>query len=105
MKQREYYTPYPPIESAYMFLVLFVGRKAVELGMKDLSDLVPGEWGVVFSVDKSSCLFRRFSDLGIIPGTKIKCITKSPLGDPVAYFVRGTLFSLRKEDAEKIALK
>ena len=73
--------------------------------MKVLSDLAPGEWGVVFSVDKSSCLFRRFSDLGIVSGTKIKCITKSPLGDPVAYFVRGALFSLRKEDASKISLE
>jgi len=73
--------------------------------MKLLSDLTPGEWGVVISVDKSSCLFQRFSDLGIIPQTKIKCITKSPLKDPVAYFVRGTMFSLRKEDADKIFLE
>lgn len=72
--------------------------------MKNLSVLLPGEQGVVVCVEQSN-LYRRFTDMGIIPGTKIKCVTKSPLGDPTAFLVRGTLLSLRKEDAVNIVLE
>ncbi|MFW5647459.1 MAG: FeoA family protein [Candidatus Alkaliphilus sp. MAG34] len=45
---------------------------------------------------------RRMLDLGIIPGTAIDVIRKSPLGDPVAYNIRGASIALRKEEAEQI---
>ena len=45
---------------------------------------------------------RRFSDLGIIKGTKLRPIFRSPLGDPTAYEIRKSIIVLRKEDAEKI---
>ena len=45
---------------------------------------------------------RRILDLGIIEGTKIKPVLKSPLGDPTAYEVRGSIISLREEDSKKI---
>ena len=73
--------------------------------MKTLSDLVPGEWGVVKYVDEHCSLCRRLTDMGIIPGTKIQCTIKSPMGDPVAYLVRGTVISLRKEDSTNIVLE
>lgn len=45
---------------------------------------------------------RRLLDLGFIPGTKVQCLYRSPLGDPTAYFVRGTVIALRQEDAGQI---
>lgn len=45
---------------------------------------------------------RRFLDLGIIKGTKIKPIFKSPLGDPIAYEIRKSIIAIREEDAKKI---
>ncbi|MCK9268476.1 MAG: ferrous iron transport protein A [Alkaliphilus sp.] len=45
---------------------------------------------------------RRMLDLGLIPGTIINVIRKSPLGDPVAYNIRGALIALRKEEAKQI---
>lgn len=48
---------------------------------------------------------RRIFDLGIIPGTEIKSLQKSPLGDPGAYFVRGTVIALRNMDARKIIVE
>ena len=48
---------------------------------------------------------RRILDLGIIPGTKIKSLQKSPLGDPGAYFIRGAVIALRNEDARKIIVE
>lgn len=45
---------------------------------------------------------RRFLDLGILPGTKIKAEMISPSGDPTAYRIRGALIGLRKEQADLI---
>ena len=45
---------------------------------------------------------RRFLDLGIIKGTKIKPIFRSPFGDPTAYEIRKSIIALREEDSEKI---
>lgn len=47
-------------------------------------------------------LRRRMLDLGIIPGTRISVIRKSPLGDPVAYEIRETLIALRSEETDLI---
>ncbi|WP_294349438.1 FeoA family protein [uncultured Clostridium sp.] len=47
-------------------------------------------------------LRRRFFDLGIIEGTKIEVLYKSPFGDPVAYLIRGAVIAIRKEDGERI---
>lgn len=48
---------------------------------------------------------RRILDLGIINGTKIKPVLRSPLGDPRAYEVRGMLLSLREEDCKRIIVE
>lgn len=45
---------------------------------------------------------RRLLDLGFITGTEVQCLYRSPMGDPTAYFVRGTVIALRQEDAEQI---
>ncbi|HEY0866244.1 MAG TPA: FeoA family protein [Fimbriimonas sp.] len=45
---------------------------------------------------------RRLLDMGLAPGTVVEGRLRSPLGDPVAYQVRGTLVSLRRRQAEMI---
>ena len=47
----------------------------------------------------------RLTDLGLVPGTKVTCIARSPAGDPRAYLIRGTLIALRKADADGICLE
>lgn len=44
-------------------------------------------------------------DLGIINGTIIKPVFKSPSGDPTAFEIRGTLIAIRKEDTSLIYVK
>lgn len=56
-------------------------------------------------IDCSGNVKRRILDLGMIEGTKIKPVFKSPLGDPTAYEVRGTLISLREEESKKIKIR
>ncbi|WP_245755416.1 FeoA family protein [Actinopolyspora alba] len=45
---------------------------------------------------------RRLMDLGMLPGTRIHIDRVSPLGDPTAYLVRGSVIALRREQARGI---
>ena len=48
---------------------------------------------------------RRFYDLGICEGAHIRCIGKSPFGDPLLFLVRGKMIAIRGNDARLIAIK
>jgi len=48
---------------------------------------------------------RRILDLGLIKGTKVQAINKSPSGDPVAYSFRGAVIALRSEEASGIIVE
>jgi ferrous iron transport protein A len=45
---------------------------------------------------------RRMLDLGIIKGTEIEPLYKSPSGNPVAYLIRGAVIALRSDVSSKI---
>ncbi len=45
---------------------------------------------------------RRLLDLGIIDGTEIEPLYKSPFGNPVAYLIRGTVIALRNDVSQSI---
>jgi Fe2+ transport system protein FeoA len=64
-----------------------------------LDRLSEGESGVLYASDERCALHGRLTDLGWIPGTPIRCVRVSPLGDPVAYMVRGSVIALRRADA------
>ena len=70
------------------------------MDIKTLAELLPGETGIV-TKDAGG----RLCDLGVIEGTKIACLIKSPLGDPVAYAIRGAVFAFRKNDAKHIHIQ
>jgi len=72
--------------------------------MSSLSHMKEGEHAVVQDLTAVGPIRRRLQDLGIIPGTKIECVQKSPLGDPVAYMVRGAVIALRREDADTVRI-
>lgn len=65
-------------------------------------ELKPGEFARVLSLDAEGITRRRLLDLGLIPGTQIYTIRRSPLGDPVLYLIRGAMIALRKEEAKSI---
>lgn len=64
-----------------------------------LASLQPGERAVVVRVEVGGGVGRRLLDLGFIPGTPVRVIRRAPLGDPVAYEVRGTRICLRDREA------
>ncbi|MBE6787213.1 MAG: ferrous iron transport protein A [Ruminococcaceae bacterium] len=48
---------------------------------------------------------RRLLDLGLISGTKVKCVEVSPFGDPKAFSIRGAVIALRKSECKQILIK
>ena len=72
--------------------------------MCKLNDISPGKTAVVTSVDVLGSMRRRLQDIGLIPGTKVRCVGKSPMGDPTAFLIRGAVIALRSEDCQKISV-
>ena len=70
-----------------------------------LSDLPMNTVCNVIGLDCAGIIRRRLLDLGIVNGTKITSLFKSPSGDPVAFDIRGSTIALRKEDSCKIKIK
>ncbi|OPJ54787.1 FeoA family protein [Alkalithermobacter paradoxus] len=70
-----------------------------------LSELPIGERAQVLNLLSLGSSRRRMLDLGITQGTIIKALRKSPLGDPVAYDIRGAVIALRSEESSKILVK
>lgn len=71
----------------------------------NLSELPLNAVGIVDKLNCNENIRRRMLDLGLIKGTKIMPVFKSPSGDPVAYEIRKTLIAIRKEDSKHIILK
>jgi len=72
---------------------------------KRLSELEPGERGVVVRIEGSSATRRRIMDMGIVRGAEIRVVRRAPLGDPVEFEIRDYDLSLRRRDAENVYIK
>ena len=58
-----------------------------------LNDIAPGERARVVSQSTCGALRRRLLDMGLIAGTEVECVGKSPAGDPRAYLIRGAVIA------------
>jgi ferrous iron transport protein A len=67
-----------------------------------LDMLVPGQCGTVLTMDGR--IARRLNDLGLLPGTRVRCVLKSPLGDPTAYRIRDAVIAIRAADSRLITM-
>ena len=70
-----------------------------------LNSLPIGETGIVQKLLSTGPQRRRMLDLGLVNGTPVEALQKSPSGDPTAYFIRGAVIALRSEDAGKILVE
>jgi DtxR family Mn-dependent transcriptional regulator len=48
---------------------------------------------------------RRLMDLGVLPGTLVRAEMISPMGDPIAYRIRGASIALRRDQATMIEIE
>ena len=67
-----------------------------------LSELKPGEKGVISKVVGDREVRRRLLDMGLTRGTEITVIRRAPLGDPVEFLLKGYNLSLRKRESENV---
>ena len=67
-----------------------------------LDQLTVGARSTVRSIGTSGDMNRRLRDVGLIEGTRVTCVGRSPFGDPHAYLLRGTVIALRNRDAQTI---
>lgn len=69
-----------------------------------LNQLQIGDTMEVKEINNKGSIRRRFLDIGLIPGTRVKCIMKSPGGDLVAYMIKGALIAIRTDDSKGVVL-
>ena len=69
-----------------------------------LCDMAVGERARVFEVLPSCSHRRRFFDIGLVRGTEVLCVGKSPAGDPRAYLIRGAVIAIRAKDCREVVI-
>lgn len=67
-----------------------------------LNELPEGQTARVAEIQTAGSMRRRLQDLGMIEGTAVRCLQKSPSGDPIAFLIRGAAIALRNEDSRNI---
>ena len=97
---------------SYVFFInslhmLLKGKGAFDMGnVITTLDLLPiGRVGKVKCLNADESVKRRFLDLGLIKDTEVEALQKSPAGDPIAYYIRGTVIALRLKEAAKIVVE
>jgi len=67
-----------------------------------LTRLKTDECAHVCELHTKGAMRRRLQDIGLVEGTRVLCVLKSPGGDPAAYLIRGAVIALRAEDADTV---
>lgn len=70
-----------------------------------LDRLPEGQSAYVTEVHNEPSMRRRLADIGLIRGTRVTCLCRSPAGDPAAYLIRGAVIALRGRDAAGIQVE
>lgn len=70
-----------------------------------LSSLKPGDRSMIVRINGNGALRRRCLEMGLVKGETILVERIAPLGDPVAYLVKGTRLSLRQADTRYILVE
>lgn len=69
---------------------------------RPLNRLRIGETARVSDLLSMGTMRRRLLDMGLVEGTRVECVQKSPAGDPAAYLIRGAVIAIRSEDSSRI---
>jgi len=71
----------------------------------NLARLKPGQKGKISAIGAIGPLRRRLMDMGVLVGEEVKVLKMAPLGDPMEVSIKGYNLSLRKKEAEGIAVE
>ena len=70
-----------------------------------LSDLRPGASARVVKLLSGDDIRRRLLDVGLVEGTRVRCVGTGPFGDPSAYLIRGAVIAIRSQDGKRIIVE
>ena len=70
-----------------------------------LNDIQPGQKAVVRELKADGSIHRRLLDIGLVRGTKVECVGKSPGGDPGAFLISGAVIAIRSADCGNILVQ
>lgn len=64
-----------------------------------------GDIAYVKQLHTAGNMRRRLLDMGLVEGTCVECVLKSPGNDPMAYVIRSAVIALRSEDSSQIVVE
>ena len=70
--------------------------------LTSMSELRKGESGIIKSIKHKGNMRRRLIDIGFNIGESVALLTHAPLGEPSAFYIKGSVIALRKSDAKLI---
>ena len=70
-----------------------------------LCDVNVGETAVVERLCIHGAMRRRLLDIGLCDGTEVRCVGRSPMGDPGAYLIRGAVIAIRDCDGKRVMVR
>ena len=70
--------------------------------LRSLDNIDIGQKATVTAIELDSAMKQRLRDIGITEGANVECVGISPLGDPIALLVGGTVVAVRKQDCKRI---
>lgn len=72
--------------------------------MANLSDLQPGQRGIIRNIFGNGSLHQRLREMGMMEGFPVELIRFAPLGDPLLVSIQGYQLSLRKAEASLVEI-
>jgi Fe2+ transport system protein FeoA len=78
------------------------GENMSQIQSRPLSELHPGDEGLVCQVLAKGRIRQRLLEMGFIRGTRLRVEKLAPLGDPMELVIKGYHLSLRREESECI---
>ena len=76
------------------------------MGMEQrLHGMIQGQEGRLLEAEVAGALGRRLRQFGMIAGTEIRYLGRSPLGSPLLFLVRGTVLALREQDCRLLRVE
>ncbi|NVN91995.1 MAG: ferrous iron transport protein A [Desulfuromonadales bacterium] len=71
----------------------------------NLAKLKPGQKGTITAIGSIGALKRRLMDMGVLIGEEVRVLKVAPMGDPIEVCIKSYNLSLRKKEAEGIAME
>jgi ferrous iron transport protein A len=73
--------------------------------MPTLDTLEPGARARIGAVAGEDAISMRLMEMGVVEGEVIEVVLRAPWGDPTEYLIRGYRLSLRRSEAQRVAVE